>query len=55
MGEDLFAELVDELIKAKVNLSFHFIIEELLTKHSECIYCAVVVEVQGIEHIPVYI
>jgi hypothetical protein len=55
MGKDLFTELVDKLIKAQIDFSFHFIIKELLAEHSEGIYCTVIVEVQGVEHISVHI
>ena len=53
MGKNLFTELVYKLIKAKINFSLHFIIKELLAEHGEGVHRAVIVQVQGVQHIPV--
>ena len=45
----LLTQLVDKLVEAKVHLSLHLVIEELLAEHSERIEGRVVVEVEGVE------
>ena len=52
MRENLFTELVYKLIKTEINFSFHFVIQELLAEHGEGVHCTVIVEVQGVQHIP---
>ena len=49
----MFTEFVYKLIKAEINFSFHLVIQELLAEHGEGVNCAVIVEVQGVQHIPV--
>ena len=53
MSKNLFTELVYKLIKAEINFSFHFVIQELLAENGEGVHCAVIVQVQGVQHIPV--
>jgi len=53
MSENLFTELVHKLIEAEIDFSFHFVVQELLAEHGEGVHCAIIVEVQGVQHIPV--
>jgi hypothetical protein len=52
VGEDLFAQLVDELVEAEVDLGLDFVVEELLAEDGEGVEGRVVVEVQGVEDVP---
>jgi len=53
MSKNLFTEFVYKLIEAEVDFSFHFIVQELLAEHGEGVHRAVIVQVQGVQHIPV--
>ncbi len=50
VGVYLLAELVDELVKAEVDLRLHLVVEELLAEDCQGVVRAVVVQVQRVEH-----
>ena len=52
VGEDLFAELVDELVEAEVDLGLDLVVEELLPEAGERVVAGVVVQVQWVQHAP---
>ena len=49
IGIDLLAQLVDKLVKAKVDFSFDFVIQELLFKNSQSVMSTIVVQIQRIQ------
>ena len=49
VGIDLLAQLVDKLVKAKVDFSFDFVIQELLLEDSQSVVSTIVVQVQRIQ------
>ena len=49
IGIDLLAQLVDKLVKAKVDFSFDFVIQELLFKDSQSVVSTIVVQIQRIQ------
>jgi hypothetical protein len=53
VSEYLFTQLVYKLIKAEINFSFYFVIQELLAENGEGVHRTVVVEIQGVQHVPV--
>ena len=52
VGVDLFAELVDELVEAQVDLSLDLVVQELLLEDGQRVVGAVVVQVQRVEDAP---
>lgn len=47
---NLFAQLVNKLVEAQVDLGLDFIVEKLLLKHSERVVSTVVIQVQWVKH-----
>ena len=52
--KDQLTEFIHKLIKAEVELSFNFIIQELFPKVLEGIVSRVTIQVQGVENIPAW-
>ena len=52
VGVDLFAQLVDELVEAQVDLSLDLVVQELLLEDGQRVVGAVVVQVQRVEDAP---
>ena len=52
VGIDLFAQLVDKLIKAQVDLGFNLVVQKLLFEDGQRVVGAVVVQVQRVEDAP---
>ena len=50
--EDLFAELVDELVEAEVHLGLYLVVEELLLEVVQGIVGTVTVQVQRVQDVP---
>lgn len=53
MSKNLFAQLVDKLIKAQVDFSLHFVVQKLFTENCQRVVSTVVVQVQWIQNVPV--
>ena len=49
---DLFAQFVDELVEAEVDLSLDLVVQELLLEDGQRVVGAVVVQVQRVEDAP---
>ena len=52
VGVDLFAQFVDELVEAQVDLSLDLVVQELLLEDGQRVVGAVVVQVQRVEDAP---
>lgn len=52
VGENLFAEFVDELIETQIDFSFNFVIQKLFTENSQCIVSRIVVEIKREKNAP---
>ena len=52
VGIDLFAQLVDKLIKAQVDLGINLVVQKLLFEDGQRVVGAVVVQVQRVEDAP---
>ena len=52
VGVDLFAQLVDELVEAEVDLGLDLVVQELLLEDGQRVVGAVVVQVQRVEDAP---
>lgn len=53
MSKNLFTQLVDKLIKAQVDFSFHFVVQKLFTENCQRVVSTVVVQIQWIQNVPV--
>ena len=50
--KDLIREFVNKLVKTQVDLSFYFIIEELLLEFMQSIMSTVIVQIEWIQDVP---
>jgi hypothetical protein len=53
VGENLFAQLIDELIETQIDFSFDFVVQKLFAENGQRIVSRIVIEIKGEKYAPV--
>lgn len=52
VGENLFAQLIDELIETQIDFSFDFVVQKLFAENGQRIVSRIVIEIKGEKYAP---